>query len=187
MNGQWYDGTWIQTHRGHRFELSAPTPAMVDIMDLAHHLSQECRYAGAPETMYSVAQHSVLASLHVERLRDPVMLQRWALLHDTEEAYVKDLPRPLKKILKARAPGAWDSIARPIRDAIMTKFGLPLEEPIEVKCIDRRLCVTEKRDVLRQPLKGEDAGIEPIHATITPWPSKVAEIMFLKRFQELWG
>ena len=207
-HSEWYSGTWITTRHGHRFELAAPTPEMVDVRDIAYHLAGINRYCGA--TRYTVAQHCVLASLHVVQpsvwthdnpngpcecgawhepgeVEDPVLLRRWALLHDAEEAYTNDLSRPLKKLLQLRVPGVWAAIVAPIRAAIMTRFGLPLEEPAAVKAIDRRLCVTEKRDVLRQRLKPEDANLEPLHSTISPVCARDAEDLFLRRFQELFA
>ena len=92
---------WIHTFSGGRFSPLAEDPGPIDIVDIASGLSNECRYAGQCR-YYSVAEHSV-------RLSDWVWsgwsgspnrrnLAQYALLHDASEAYLSDVPRPLKNL-----------------------------------------------------------------------------------------
>jgi len=76
---------------GGTFDILNPRAEDVRIEDIAHALSQQCRFTGHTKTFYSVAQHSVLASTLVAA---PDEL--WALLHDASEAYMGDMNRPLK-------------------------------------------------------------------------------------------
>ena len=84
--------TWIQTHSGIAFDLLKPTPDMIVIDDIAHALSNLCRFTGHSK-FYSVAQHSRLASFMVS---EQFALQ--ALMHDASEAYLTDISAPLKAL-----------------------------------------------------------------------------------------
>lgn len=83
----------IQTASGILYDVVNPKPEHVWIEDIAHHLSQQCRYSGATKRFYSVAEHSIWVSLIV-----PPKYAREALLHDAAEAYCIDLPRPIKHL-----------------------------------------------------------------------------------------
>lgn len=89
-------GDWIQTYTGRQFWPLDPKPEEVCIEDIAHALSQQCRYAGHTIRFYSVAQHSVEIALRVPRAA-----ALWGLLHDAAEAYLVDLPRPVKYLMPA--------------------------------------------------------------------------------------
>ena len=116
-------GDWFQTATGKQFWPLDPHPDEVCIEDIAHHLANQCRFAGACRAFYSVAQHSVLVSCAV-----PSEDQKWGLLHDAAEAYLQDLIRPIK------AASALGEEYRKIEDlvlrAVCEQFGLPVEEPL---------------------------------------------------------
>jgi hypothetical protein len=77
------------------------------------------------------------------------------------------------------------------QDAIMTHFGLPLEEPLEVKAADDRLLITEQRDLMPHgggagnTQEERRVGIVPLPEKIVPWTTERAEKIFLERFYEL--
>ena len=54
--------TWILTHSGQQFDLLRPTAGMIKPLDIAHALSNLCRFNGHTRTHYSVAQHSLIAT-----------------------------------------------------------------------------------------------------------------------------
>lgn len=91
------------TASGKPFWCADPRPEDVRIEDIAEQLGRECRFGGAlrraepgeQEVFYSVAQHSVLVC---DNVKSPE-LKLAALLHDAAEAYVKDIPKPLKALL----------------------------------------------------------------------------------------
>src|SRR5574338_265665 len=56
----------IETFSGKMLDYENPTENMIDIVDIAHALSQICRFTGHCKQHYNVAQHSYLASYHVE-------------------------------------------------------------------------------------------------------------------------
>ena len=87
---------WIQTHLGIQFIVLEPRFENIHIGDIAHALSMNCRFNGHCKDFYSVAEHSV----HVSRiLDDDPNLALWGLLHDASEAYITDLPRPVKNAM----------------------------------------------------------------------------------------
>lgn len=88
--------SWIQTYTGRTVDVFAPQPEDIDLLDIAHALSHMCRYAGHCKTFYSVAQHSVYVAEIVKGLGAGPAIQRYALLHDASEAYLVDIPHPIK-------------------------------------------------------------------------------------------
>ena len=176
-------GDWMQTYTGRQFWPVDPRAEEVEIVDIAHALSQMCRFAGHVRRFYSVAEHCVRVSRCIgEHDR---MLALAALLHDATEAYVVDVPRPLKRFL----PGYAEIEARVAR-CIEIRFDLEtgiLDHP-SVKRWDEALLATEARDLMG----GESAGewhlrAQPLAETIEPWSPEQARAVFLARFEELRG
>ena len=168
---------WILTYCGHHLDLLHPDPEMIEIEDIAVGLSRECRFAGQTRAFYSVAQHSVLASRIV-----PEAFALEALLHDAPEAFIRDIPYPLKTLLPD-----YRRIERGLDLAIRRRFGLPEPPSREVHRVDRILLATEKRDLMPvDPTPWEILeGVEPLCDPIDPWSSVRSQGLFLHRFQEL--
>ena len=169
---------WIETYTGRRFYVTQPRAQDVCIEDIAHALSNLCRFCGHVREFYSVAQHCVLAST-ICAPEDALA----GLLHDAAEAYVMDMTRPLK-----HSPGmqAFRDAERRVTEAIAEHFGIDPQEPASVKLADVRLLVSERRDLLRADQSWQRTeGIEPIAGPIVPWYPRVAEQAFLTRYREL--
>lgn len=191
--------TWIMTASGRAFYPLDPDPQQVHFPDVAHHLAQRNRFAGACREPYSVAQHCVLASLQAEedaRILVP-NLGDWdqhvlvfalsVLLHDGAEAYGPDICRPVKY---SGAASELVAIEQLIQRAVYQAAGLPPEEPPSYltarKLIDRRLLRTEQRDLMPPPAPGEDrTDAAPYPWPIVPWRWDVARDLWLDRFQTL--
>ena len=100
-------GDWIQTFTGKRIYPFDPDPDLICIDDIAHALSNICRFTGHVKHFYSVAQHSVIVanaipdSLGVPHTNE---LYLQALLHDAQEYLFSDLSRPLKRSLSKNNP-----------------------------------------------------------------------------------
>lgn len=79
------------------FDPFNPNPNLIRIDDIAHSLSLICRYNGHVPGHYSVGNHSINVANIVRRygIEDKRVLQM-ALLHDSEEAYLMDMPKPYK-------------------------------------------------------------------------------------------
>lgn len=104
----------FKTFTGVDFDLLDPSPNMIDIRDIAHSLSNECRFGGHCTWHYSVAQHSVIVS----EIAQPWDALR-GLLHDAAETYLKDLPPQLKLMF----PGYVEMEAR-VMAAVHSRFGI---------------------------------------------------------------
>jgi len=90
---------WIATYTGGRFYPLDPRPEDVCIADIAHSLSQICRFNGQTLQFYSVAQHSVLVSKLLGQGGPSPIHEFMGLKHDAAEAYLCDLVRPIKREL----------------------------------------------------------------------------------------
>lgn len=168
-------GNWMQTFSGRMFWPVDPRPDEVFIEDIAHALSLACRFGGHCSRFYSVAEHSVYCSLIV-----PQEFAFVALMHDATEAYVCDIPRPLKPYLTG-----YGAIEQAVWVAIADRFGLPHTLPSEVKVADNAMLLAEQRDIMLPPpaawsIKGEASAI-----SVVGLPPAEAEQLFLARFREL--
>lgn len=171
-------GDWLQTYSGVQFWPLDPRPEEIRIEDIAHALSNQCRFSGHVSAHYSVAEHCVRVSRIV-----PALDALWGLLHDAAEAYLVDLPRPLKRL-----PGfaAYRDAESEIMVAVCSKFGLPME-PASVRLADAVLLATEARDLMGPRPAPWMAMPEPLVERIEPWGAAFAEAAFLARFIELRG
>ena len=94
------DGNKIQTYTGKVFDFNDIRPESIDMVDIAHALSNVCRWGGHCSKFYSVAEHSVLCSyLAAQEFPEDKKLQFYTLMHDAGEAYIGDMPKPFKIML----------------------------------------------------------------------------------------
>lgn len=91
--------SWIMTFSGLHYSLDNPQPDQVTLTDIAHHLSQICRYTGATKFFYSVAQHCLLGAGKMQEDGLSARLQLLFMMHDAPEAYYMDVNKPLKELL----------------------------------------------------------------------------------------
>jgi hypothetical protein len=71
----------------------------ITVERIAHSLSKLCRYSGRCDYFYSVAEHSVILAKKVWEDTGDKEQSLSALLHDGTEAYLCDVPRPIKQLL----------------------------------------------------------------------------------------
>jgi len=138
---------YIITYTGRKFYPLDPRPEDVDITDIAHALSHQCRWSGHTKQFFSVAQHSILVS----RLCDKSDAL-WGLLHDSTEAYLIDVPRPLK--LKMPDYRRYEAA---LMGVICDVFGLDREMPASVKNADDLMLQREWYDFI--PHDGHDIAV----------------------------
>jgi hypothetical protein len=144
MSEPWTDIGVVETYTGGKFDLFDPDPDDVRLLDIAAGLAHTCRFGGHCREFYSVAHHSIHVSRELPS--DDPRLQLLGLFHDTGEAYVGDIPRPLK--------AKFDMIERiedRIRDTIWTSFDIdpPTDDEWEaVMAADDRLLAYEATHLL---------------------------------------
>lgn len=178
--------SWVQTYTGKKFFPLKPDENSICIEDIAHSLSMQCRYVGHTRKFYSVAEHSVL----LVKLYFPndVRLARYALLHDASEAYLTDLPGPLKPLPQFNF---YRQAERRLQAMIYLRFGLDPCEPDEIKRADKAI-VGEEAEVLMAPLhkdwtSGHGTGRLTTRgfASYRPLQPSCAEHEFLQAFDLL--
>jgi 5'-deoxynucleotidase YfbR-like HD superfamily hydrolase len=131
------------------------------IKDIAHALSLQCRFSGHIQTFYSVAEHSLRVA---ELVPDKFKLA--ALLHDASEAYIVDIPAPIKPNLPSY---------KTLEDCVMHeiakkyKFNYPLDYPVK------------KADI--QALE-EEWKYYMLSNEMDPRPFKEVEKEFINKFYE---
>jgi 5'-deoxynucleotidase YfbR-like HD superfamily hydrolase len=172
-------GNWLHTHTGTAFYPLDPREDEVHIEDIAHALSHQCRFAGHTTEFYSVAQHSVLVSL-ICAPEDAL----WGLMHDGPEAYVVDVPRPVKQ---GEGMDGYHRAESAIMAAICRKWGLSPSMPDSVKLADDIALVTEARDLVGNPKWAQEMAAVPLSDPTYPMDSRIAKHYFMERFYQLTG
>jgi len=168
---------WIQTFTSQRFNPINPDPATINIEDIAHALSNICRFTGHASVFYSVAEHSVLTSYVCDYKNRLTML-----LHDGSEAYLSDIASPVK-----RSPDfeKYREIENTLQTAIYKKFGINDLDEEDIKRSDLMLLATEARDLMT-PLRFDWVQpMKPLPFKIVPLPPQEAKRLFMQRFVEL--
>jgi 5'-deoxynucleotidase YfbR-like HD superfamily hydrolase len=152
-------------------------PEDVDIYDIVHALANQSRFGGHCTHFYSVAQHSVLVSMMCSS-EDAL----WGLLHDASEAYLVDLPSPLKSCPEF---AFYREAEANLMGVICDVFGLSREEPASIRVADKRVLATEARDLTMTEGRGWATRSEPYEFHIKPWAPEVARAKFISRFHDL--
>lgn len=129
-----YTPDCIRTFSGKYVNVFEPTEEMIDINDIAHALANQCRFGGHLQSFFSVAQHSLNCFYFIREQE----LKLTALMHDASEAYLLDIPRPIKNRL-ANYKEIEDGLMR----LIAKKFGFIYPMPQKVKDIDEKMLQVE--------------------------------------------
>lgn len=151
----------IETASGLYLDLSAPSPSAIRLEDIAHALARTCRFGGHCERFYSVAEHAVKVSAKVVAAghRD---LGLAALHHDDAEAYLGDIPRPLKPLLGAAYSALTDDVDGAIAEALGDLWSPNDLERAIVKAADLWMLAVEADQLL--PSRGKGWNLDPYWA-----------------------
>jgi hypothetical protein len=109
----------------------------------------------------------------------PPEFKAWGLLHDASEAYLVDLPRPVKRFITGYAE-AEDRLMR----CIAARFGLPWPMPQEVKTADNMILADEMSQIM--PYCPETLG-PGWNVKVDPLPPEEAELRFLNMADKVLG
>jgi hypothetical protein len=163
----------------------------IDIMDICHHLSHICRFGGGTRYHYSVGQHSVLVSqvqCTTECLLtkpycpppDASQHRRQKFAHDFTEAYLGDIPRPIKYLPEF---AAYRDAETKAHEVICQAFGIPAPMPPCVHTADNQLLVAEGAALMNYSYR-KDYGA-PGNVKIEPWTPEETRVRFMDRYREL--
>ena len=109
-------GGQVMTFSGRLIDPFALEPDDVDLSDIIWGLSHTYRYGGQADPGITVAEHSMLVA---QVLNDPVWAP-YALLHDACEAYLGDVPAPLKRSLRIERGDLWWSFEEAERRVLVS-------------------------------------------------------------------
>lgn len=167
---------FIITRYGHQINFLKPQVSEVDIRDISHSLSRIVRFNGHTVKPYHVAQHVCLCADVA-----PDDCKREALSHDWAESYVGDCPSPLKSLLPQ-----YGEIEERLERVIAKKFRYRYPYPPGVREVDRKLLVTEMRDLTNRT-DWKYYPFTPLNIHITPWDEEKCRREFMKRFHRLFS
>jgi 5'-deoxynucleotidase YfbR-like HD superfamily hydrolase len=115
---------YITTFKGGRIYPLGPRATDFRTSDIAHSLSQICRYNGHTSEFWSVAAHSLEVSKVLEEMGRPLIEQFAGLMHDACESCLCDIPRPIKPLVVGYSQ--WEET---VDFVIARKFGYPYPFP----------------------------------------------------------
>lgn len=167
----------IRTYTGAWIDPLNPTLQDIYIKDIAHALSNICRFTGHCKSFYSVAQHSVLCTNRVNTRR----MQQIMLLHDGSEAYLMDIARPVKQ---SDGFAKYREIEQVLQDAVFSRFNLlPLtqDEKELMHIVDIEQFEQEQKHIMF-PFQLE---LDTLVAGFSTWDPSKAEQRFLSSFLDL--
>lgn len=166
----------IMLSNGQYFNFKRPHLAVFSIDEIAHALSNLCRFTGQCKRFYSVAQHSVIVSYLV-----PPEHALWGLLHDAPEAFLGDVASPLKQLLPD-----YKAIEKKVEKAIFAKLGLVGSMPTSVHHADLLALRLEQRDVMHsRKIWPSTKKFSAPPFKIKPMKARKAKKCFLARYREL--
>ena len=172
-------GPWTQAG-GKQFYFTDPRPDDIDAKTIAHALSNLCRFGGQCSRFYSVGEHRV----NVSRLLPPTMAL-YGLLHDASEAYLVDIPNPIKQNPNMR----WYRVIEDlVMDAVQVHFQLSdnPEAWAQVKSADMIMLSTEAHALMQPFAAPWDEMPDPIEGfEFQFYAPEEAEAVFLERLREL--
>lgn len=169
------------TYTGKVMDIFNPTPEMISIEDIAHHLSLLNRFTGATRMPYSVAQHCIQVANILPRRYKLI-----GLLHDSAEAYLNDITTGLKRALPV-----YKELEENLLTCIFAKFGVPFDDiPPIVKQADTFMLAWEQTrmmpesDVWKPMLTdGELRKVEREYGNLLEIPRIMAEAEYLRAFE----
>jgi hypothetical protein len=178
-------GPWLELQSGKKWYVLDPQPEDVDIQDIASALSKVCRFGGHTRHFYSVAEHCVHgAKIALEDYGERRMALHF-LLHDASEAYLVDLPTPIKQLMPT-----YKELEDITQRVIAEVFDLDFPFPTYVHEVDKRMLITEQRDLLPDGPPYTTAVPYPknrLDLHYDTWDPSYAERMWLRAFNMLKG
>jgi len=156
--------SYIRTFSGKKIDVFNATIEDIDPIDIAHALSLKVRWQGHCNTFYSVAHHSLRVASVVRLVAPDLYLP--ALLHDAAEAYLPDVPSPVKPQLSG-----FKELENKLEDVIFERFNIPIlfeEDKKIIKHADHVLLRLESKELFSYDPEFDDDGWPGVNFDITP-------------------
>lgn len=169
---------FIETYTGRAFWPLKPTAEALSVIDIAHALSNQCRYSGHVGYFYSVAQHSCLLAKWLADNGGSPQDCLQMLMHDAPEAYLVDVPRPIKQYMPDYRQ--WDYDLNSVIRQWMGWADLPI--PAMQDELDSRIIVDERAALMSKSDLNWGHELEPLGLKIVPWSPLDAERSFLTQY-----
>lgn len=169
---------FIETYTGRTFYPLHPRIEAVTIIDIAHALANQCRYSGHTAFFYPTAQHCCLLAQYVTKNGGDALDALQILMHDAAEAYLIDMPRPVKQHMPAFRQ--WDYGIQSVIRSWMSWDDIAIPEWQDE--LDSRIIVDERAQLMSQ--SGNDWGhqMAALGLRIEPWTPEEAERTFLVQY-----
>jgi uncharacterized protein len=176
-------GPYLQTVSGRWVNPFDPDPEQLVVEDIARALANQCRFGGHSRVFYSVAQHSVIVSRLVEERGGDVEDVFAALMHDATEAYLGDMPHPIKH--RSALGAAFKAAEDRLEETINERFAIKRDVQ-GIKDADRALLATERRAFSAERWHWPELdGVEPLDVELVAWSPDEAAEAFASRYAEL--
>lgn len=123
--------SFLATISGEPLSLIDPQPESIHLFDIAIGLSRECRFANQTINPICCAGHSMRV-MDMCKSRES---KQQAYLHDAPEAYLRDIPTPVKELITG-----YGEIEGRLAEVIYSKYGIEFSGSLlrEVKRADER-------------------------------------------------
>lgn len=171
----------ITTFTGHHVDPLNPDAGEINLRDICHALSLLCRGGGHAKTFYSVAQHVMACADEAAARGFGTRVELGCLLHDASEAYMVDLPTPIKYAMPVYRQAEDDLL-----DLIFTKFmGTPpdSEEHTQIFTIDHDMTSADMHFLI-----GEDINTRYKNLVTTPnYAAKSFETVSRRLFERIYN
>lgn len=179
---------FITTHSGAVFDLLSITPDNIDMMDVAHSLSNMCRFNGHCRRFYPVAEHLVrLTDIAIGLKTLTREDHKWVLLHDVAEVYIGDIITPVKVWLGEKTQDAVKNLEEKILIALAEKLSLTWPIPDIVWELDRRMLVTEFKQLMIGKLDDSWKDVRPFKTVDFMKLKPIIKNDFLSAYSLLFG
>ena len=179
INMDWYVNAWIHSFKGNKLHIGDLRPEDLDIEEIAHALSNTCRFGGHCSNFYSVAEHCLIMSNIVSP-----ELALSALLHDAAEYILTDVPKPFKRLMPE-----FTKYENGIMESVDKRYNVNTNHP-DIKIMDKRMVISEANLLLHDPEWAREwpyPVIPNFDKVLQCYSPRTVESLFLHRFKTLVG
>lgn len=168
---------WLHTFTGQALDLLSPQASQIDIVDIAHSLSQMNRFFGHTKRPYSVAEHSVRVCTFLYQQTQDMAVAQLGLMHDAHEYGIGDMAQPVKVAIELlfrelcpdnTGPNPWEVLEERFERAVHARFSLDFSKETRVRWADLRMLMTEAPQMLPWP--------PPQAWSVPPWAEAIEDI-----------